>query len=236
MGSFLPLIQAVIVGGFAIAGIIITQTWTTRRESAKRRLDLAEEVLALFYEVEDAIRFIRTPTGRAGEGRTRERAENESPDEADALDRAYSVVEKYNDKQQVFVSLKSKRYRFMATFRGESNKPFDAVDGVLSQILRASELLGKFYWKEFPKLGARRSNPLTGKYITDDFVKGFIDEMFAQSALIYSTDGEDSTARAVAEAVREVEAVADKAAKEYAAGFQEWWQRWNAHLDSRFEP
>jgi hypothetical protein len=35
MDTFIPLIQALIVGGFALAGIVVTQSWTTRRDYTK---------------------------------------------------------------------------------------------------------------------------------------------------------------------------------------------------------
>jgi len=59
-GSFLPLLQTLAGAGAAITGIVVTQLWTTQREHAKRRLEVAENMLAQFYEVADAIRFIRS--------------------------------------------------------------------------------------------------------------------------------------------------------------------------------
>jgi hypothetical protein len=85
---WMQILQACIVGGLALIGIVLTQSWTTRRDYTKRRLDLAAEVLALFYEVEDAIRFIRSPA-QPGDGSTRQRREGETDKEAAALDRAY---------------------------------------------------------------------------------------------------------------------------------------------------
>jgi hypothetical protein len=67
MKDIMPLIQALFIGLLALLGIVITQSWTTRREYAKRRIEFAEEVLALFYEVSDALRFIRNPAGWVGE-------------------------------------------------------------------------------------------------------------------------------------------------------------------------
>ncbi len=84
MATLMPLVQAVIVGVFALAGIVITQSWTTRRDNTKRRLDLAEEVLALFYETADAIRFIRSPA-QPGDGSTRQRRDGENAKEVDRL-------------------------------------------------------------------------------------------------------------------------------------------------------
>src|SRR4051812_43919722 len=119
MGTLMPLVQAVIVGVLALVGIAITQTWTTRREYTKRRVELAEEVLALCYEAEDAIRSIRSPGVWAGEGGTRRRSSNERSEESEMLDRAYIVIERYNKYEATFKNLRAKKYTFMAAFRGE---------------------------------------------------------------------------------------------------------------------
>ena len=58
MEALVALMQALVVGSLALFGIVLTQSWTTRREYSKRRIEFAEEVLALFYEVRDAFRFI----------------------------------------------------------------------------------------------------------------------------------------------------------------------------------
>jgi len=48
MKELMPIVQAVIVGLLALAGIALTLSWTTPREYAKRRIEFAEEVLAQF--------------------------------------------------------------------------------------------------------------------------------------------------------------------------------------------
>ena len=58
---------------------IIIASWTAvygidqwRREyRGKRQAELAEEVLSLFYEAQDAVRHIRNPFGFGGEGASR---------------------------------------------------------------------------------------------------------------------------------------------------------------------
>src|SRR5689334_4912630 len=83
---------------FAIYGI---DAW--RREFiGKRRMELAEEVLALFYQARDIIEEIRSPFGYGGEGSTRKPSPNERPEDKDALDHAYSLVERYNKHIETF--------------------------------------------------------------------------------------------------------------------------------------
>jgi hypothetical protein len=114
----MPLVQALIVAVLALAGIVLTRSWTTRREYAKRRIEFAEEVLTLFYEVRDAFSFIRGPPGWVREGSTRPRDEHELEAVAPIMDRAYVVVDRYKKQDPLFSNLRSKRYRFMAIFRG----------------------------------------------------------------------------------------------------------------------
>ena len=67
---------------FAIYGI---DAW--RREFVgKRRMELAEEVLALFYQARDIIQSIRSPGGYVGEGQSRKQAPDERPEDKAALD------------------------------------------------------------------------------------------------------------------------------------------------------
>lgn len=53
----------------------------------KRKIELAEEMLARFLEMNDAVAFIRNPFSSSNEGRTRERSEHENPEHSELLDR-----------------------------------------------------------------------------------------------------------------------------------------------------
>jgi hypothetical protein len=210
----MPIIQACIVGRLALIGIVLTQSWTTRRDYAKRRLDLASEVLALFYEVDDAIRFIRSPA-QPGDGSTRQRRDGENAKEAAALDRAYIFDERRAKRESSFVALKAKRFLFIATFRGESHKPFATIDQVMHKLYMASNHLGQIYWQmraELPMPTSLFATP--GQF--DTFLKSTQD----LEAVFCDMGGPaDPINPIVAEAVRAVEVIADKAAREYAGGF-----------------
>jgi hypothetical protein len=66
-------ISIIIASTVAIYGI---NSW--RRETKwKRKYELAEETLSLFYEVQDVISIIRSPFSRNEEGKKRNRIENE---------------------------------------------------------------------------------------------------------------------------------------------------------------
>jgi hypothetical protein len=134
---------------------IILAAWTViiginawRREYVgKRKLELAEDVLALFYEARDVISYIRNPFGYVGEGSTRKAAPNESPEEKQINDNAYVVFERYNKNQDLFNKLYSMRYRYMARFGKDSAKPFDDLRNIVNEIFISARMLSH-YWKE----------------------------------------------------------------------------------------
>ena len=82
----------------AIAFVSGINAWK-REFVGKRRIELAETVLAMFYEAQDAIREIRSPFGTTNEGNTRKRSDNELEEDAIILDRAYVVFERYKKEK-----------------------------------------------------------------------------------------------------------------------------------------
>ena len=128
----------------ALVAIFGIDAW--RREYVgKRHMELAEEVLALFYQARDAIRAIRNSVGYLGEGQTRNSDPNESPEQKRALDNAYVAIERYNKHVEIFSRLHALRYRFMAQVGKAESSPFDDLDQVLNKIFLAASRLSR-YW------------------------------------------------------------------------------------------
>ena len=139
--TILQNISVIIASLVAIFGI---DAWR-REHVGRRRMDLAEEVLALFYQARDVIRAVRSPFGFSGEGSTRKSNPSESPEEKKALDNAYVVVERYNKHIELFSRIRALRYRFMAQVGLEKSKPFDELGGVIDEIFLAARKLSR-YW------------------------------------------------------------------------------------------
>jgi len=117
-----------------------------RREYiGKKNLELAEEVLALFYEARDAISDIRNPFGRTGEGSTRKTGPRETPEEKGIYDRAFVTYERFNKYHELFSKLYSMRYRYMAHFGKKSAKPFDALYEITKDILLSADFLSEMW-------------------------------------------------------------------------------------------
>jgi hypothetical protein len=90
--------QAVAV--MAACWAIISGVGAWKREFiGKRKIELAEETLAAYFEIKDAIAFIRSPFSSNTEGDTRERSPNESDAERQLLDRGFIVFERYEKKK-----------------------------------------------------------------------------------------------------------------------------------------
>jgi len=135
---------SVIIGALAlISGIM---AWK-REYIGKRKIELAEDTLMLFYQARDAIREIRNPFGRIGEGSSRQKGDNETDSETELLNRAYVVYERYQKKEKIFNKLQSTRYRFMARFGKKNEAPFIELNNILNDIFLSAQMLGTHYWQ-----------------------------------------------------------------------------------------
>ncbi len=124
-------ISLILASLFAVYGI---DAW--RREFVgKRRMELAEEVLALFYQARDIIESIRSSFGLGQEGATRKPGSNEKPEHKEALDQAYVLIERYNRHIETFARIHALRYRFMAQFGANAARPFDDLNRVISELM-----------------------------------------------------------------------------------------------------
>lgn len=132
-------VSIILASFFAIYGI---DAW--RREHVGiRRIELAEEVLALFYQARDAIESIRSPFGFSGEGQSRKPSENESDEEKQALDQAYVLIERYNKHSELFSRIYSLRYKFMALLGQEAAQPFDELNKIVNELILSSHQMAR---------------------------------------------------------------------------------------------
>lgn len=139
--TWLKALESVAIIVAAVGALVGIDAW--RREiRGRRRFELAEEVLALFYEARDRIAFMRSIFGTEGEGSSRQANPNELPETKQALDRAYVLFERYQSSQQTFSRLHALRYRFMSVFDPSSGKPFDDLRVVLNELFVAARMLG----------------------------------------------------------------------------------------------
>jgi hypothetical protein len=137
--------QAIAVIAACWAIISGVDAWK-REYIGKRKLELAEDALALFFEIKDTIAHIRSPFSNTEEGKSRKRSDRESPAESELLDRGYIVFERYESRKSVFIQFSTLKYRFMATFGSETEKIFSDTNKTLNSIFIAARLLATHYW------------------------------------------------------------------------------------------
>ncbi|MCB8981671.1 MAG: hypothetical protein H6657_30045 [Ardenticatenaceae bacterium] len=149
--SVADIITSISVAIAAISFVMGITAWK-REFIGKRKIELAESLLAVFYEAEDAIKEIRSPFSYVGEGKTRKRSENELEEQSELLDRAYIVFERYQKREELFAQLRATKYRAMASFGAKASEPFDEIGKILKEIFLAANMLATQYW---PRQGYR---------------------------------------------------------------------------------
>jgi hypothetical protein len=105
----------------------------------KRKAELAEQVLADFYEARAIFQFARQPFTFGNEGSTREKIPGETEAETDRLNSYFAVSERLLKRNDFFASLQARQYRFLALFgHGEDRAgPYDSLLKIRSEVMQA---------------------------------------------------------------------------------------------------
>lgn len=125
----LPAISSIATVIAAVTAIWGISAWR-KEHTGKRQIDLAEEILALVYEVRDVFEAIRSPLGHEVEGSSRTAGPDENDIEKAMLDQAYIQTERCNSRHDLFARLRSLRYRFMAQNGKDSGKLFEELNSI----------------------------------------------------------------------------------------------------------
>lgn len=144
--SALESISVIIASLVAIAGI---SSWR-KQIQVQKESDLAEEVLTAFFEIRDAICAIRSPLGFEGEGKSRKRAENETEQQSEVMDKAFVIIERYQKYIEKFAKLNGQRYRVRSLFGGDYLGPFQKMDHIVNQIMVSSHQL-RMIWEQMER-------------------------------------------------------------------------------------
>jgi hypothetical protein len=112
---------------------------------AGRRMQIAEEVLAAFYEASDIIRRARIPLSMGGEGRTWRGEQHEKDDRKELLraDAYYAPAERLFKEKEFFARLRALQYRFQAVFGPETSKNFQVVWAIHRSVTISSQALAE---------------------------------------------------------------------------------------------
>ncbi|WP_342111618.1 hypothetical protein [Methylobacterium sp. SI9] len=132
-------IRDIIVAGAAVS--TATVGWKAlnkwRDETVgKRRLEVAEDTLSAFYQVQEVIYDARAPFIAASEMVKEEGV----PDDV-VRDSAYGPIRRLRQSFEHIRDLRTKRHRFAALFGREATKPWDEIEAVLNEMNAASEAI-----------------------------------------------------------------------------------------------
>lgn len=134
------MITALSAAGAAIFAYRGLKTWRAEM-LGRRKAELAEDVLADFYQMRDVFVWVRSPGGFGEEAAGRPREDNEDRNLANQLD-AYFVPLARLHKDGAFLSaFYAKRYRFRAVFGENAHEPFLEVREVQTKITVAARML-----------------------------------------------------------------------------------------------
>jgi hypothetical protein len=137
-------VASIIVAILAIYGI----TAWKREFRGRRRMELAEDILTLFYKAEAGLGIMRSPLSSSSEGKSRKQGDDETEMEIQARNRAYVLIERYQLYEDTFNQIQALRFRFMATFGKESIKPFDDLSMIVTKLLLSAKRLAQI-WSQY---------------------------------------------------------------------------------------
>ncbi|MGF0540737.1 hypothetical protein ACQQ2Q_22325 [Agrobacterium sp. ES01] len=107
----------------------------------RRRMELAEEVLADFYEARDVLRWVRSPMAYSHESETRPGRDVDPEDLRGHRDTFYVPLKRLSDNAEFFSRIRARRYRVIAAFGVEAAKPYDVIHEINNRIAVSARML-----------------------------------------------------------------------------------------------
>ena len=133
---------AVIIG--IVIAIYNINSWR-REHIGKRKIELAEDTLTLFYEAVDVIHYLRCPGGFTSETEDIKQMNGESEDAYQARKNASVLLKRYNEHQELFSRIHAMRYRFMVQIGKEEAKPFDELRKIILELITSARRLSRLW-------------------------------------------------------------------------------------------
>lgn len=137
-------IASVVTAVMAIVGVCVAARGLNKWRAetiGKRKAELAEEVLADFYQARDIINAARSRGVFPHEGATRQKAKSESEEDTRKLNTYFATYERLRNKEEFFAQFRARRYRFVAHFGLEAGKPYDELHKIYTAIVVDVQML-----------------------------------------------------------------------------------------------
>jgi hypothetical protein len=141
LAEALGLIATSTTIGLAFYGL---DSWR-REHPGRRKIELAEESLALFYETADALKHIRHPASFGHETKEIIQQEGETAEAFSARKSASIVFVRTARYSELFNKLHAMRYRFMAQIGKDEAKPFDDIRRIVLDVENAASMLARMW-------------------------------------------------------------------------------------------
>ena len=188
MNNLLEIIKS--VGIISASGVAIWGINSWRREAKwKRKYELAEDVLASFYEAHQVIQIIRSSIGSTNEGKSRPKNEKETIQESQIYDQAYVCRERFERNRKSFDKLQSLKFRFIAIYGKEHEKDFNQFSLSVNKIFFASDQIA---WVKLGHYGEDK-----------DFIRETMKE--SRETLYYRNNNEDKIENELQDAIKSIE-------------------------------
>jgi len=137
-------VAVVIASLVALYGI---SAWK-REHVGKKRIELAEEVLELFYKVREIIQDARNDLAWSDDlAPPREPQDGETEEEKRTRDYAHAYMYRYSVRQETFDQLEAKRHRFIVYFGESARQPFKDLNGIIGRVRGAVRTLARLEGK-----------------------------------------------------------------------------------------
>ena len=138
-----PAITEITAMVAAVIGIKGHNKWQAEM-IGRRRSEIAEDVLAGFYEARDRVSAILSPAGFGNESEGRKAPDNESAIEKRDRDAAFVPIARYERHREFLGSVLAKRYGLRRAARQRANAadyPFDELQHSLTEVLVSADML-----------------------------------------------------------------------------------------------
>jgi len=145
----------------------------------KRKIELAEEALYLFYRAEWAVEAIRFPVYDLAQGQTRQPESDETPEQRQARDRAYVTFKKIMEQGQIFDELHKLRFRFMVRFGKENEKLFDDLKRIVDEIKVSARELAELWTENTNVEEIKHHKSIIWSGRADDAIKGRLEKIIS---------------------------------------------------------
>jgi len=138
-------IAAILANGAVILGVYIALNSWRNEYFGKKKIELAENTLILFYKASDIIHFLRHPLAYESETEKIKINEKESKEEYRARKNASVLLYRYNQHSDLFNEIHATRYRFMVQFGKDKIKPFDDLRKITVDLIASAKTLAMLW-------------------------------------------------------------------------------------------